>query len=248
LNDDSYLQIAKKNADFLLTNLQSDDRLMRTWKDGQAKLDAYIEDHANLADGLLELYQADGDIVYLNEAKRLTDIMIAEFWDKENGGFYFTSHDHESLIVRNKDFTDNATPSGNSVAADVLLMIARITSDESYERYATRILSIAAKQARRYPQGFGRALSAMEFTFAPVKEIVIFEDKNKALANTVNELYLPNKIMINVTSDHSKAAGLPLVEGRSSIDGMPTAYVCEDMVCQRPVTEAEELRKMLSAR
>ena len=154
---DTYLNIARHNADFLLTNVQKAGRLQRTWKDGKAKLDAYIEDYSNLADGLLELYQAGGDSRYLLEANRLADIMIDEFWDKENGGFYFTSHDHESLIIRNKDFTDNATPSGNSVAADVLLKLSKITGEESYERYATKVLAVSAKQARRYPQGFGRA-------------------------------------------------------------------------------------------
>src|SRR4029077_6925726 len=113
LQNDDYLAIAKRNADFLLTELRLDGRLLRTWKDGQAKLKAYIEDYANLADGLLELFQISGEMRYLDEARSLAETMIDEFWDKENGGFYFTSNDHETLIVRNKDFTDNATPSGN---------------------------------------------------------------------------------------------------------------------------------------
>ena len=246
LSSKSYLRIAKKNADFLLANLQIDGRLKRTWKDGQAKLDAYIEDHANLADGLLELYQAGGGIEYLNEAKRLSDIMIDQFWDKETGGFYFTSHEHESLIVRNKDFTDNATPSGNSTAADVLLRLSKLTGDESYARYSTKVLAIAAKQARRYPQGFGRALSAMEFSLGPTKEIVIFDDRNGEFLTSIYDQYLPNKVVVNTSSDVSANSGLPLLEGRTSIDGKPTAYVCENMICQRPVTDVAQLKVALS--
>jgi uncharacterized protein YyaL (SSP411 family) len=246
LGNETYLTIAKRNADFLLANLELDGRLLRTWKAGRAKLDAYIEDYANVADGLLELYQAGGGTDYLREARRLADIMIDEFWDKENGGFYFTSHDHESLIVRNKDFTDNATPSGNSAAADVLLKLSKITSDEKYSRFATKILAIAAKQAARYPQGFGRALSAMEFAIAPTKEIVIFGDDERRLLTTAYTRYLPNKVVVSGNTDDVESTNIPLLQGRASIDCQPTAYVCEEMVCKRPVTSEIELSEILS--
>jgi len=127
---DDYLDIAKQNAAFISTELQNDGRLLRTWKQGTAKLNGYIEDYANVADGLIVLYQVSGEVEYLAEAKRLADLMITEFWDQENGGFFFTSNDHEELIVRNKDFFDNATPSGNSVAADVLLRLTKLTAEE----------------------------------------------------------------------------------------------------------------------
>ena len=244
LRNDTYLEIARQNADFLLTNLQRDGRLLRTWKDGEAKLDAYIEDYANLADGLLELCQAGGDSKYLLEARRLADVMINEFWDKENGGFYFTSHDHESLIIRNKDFTDNATPSGNSVAADVLLKLSKITGEGSYERYATKVLAVSANQAKRYPQGFGRALSAMEFALSSTKEIVIFADNDGELLSVVYDEYLPNKVVVSGETGEQQT-NIPLLDGRTAIDGKPTVYVCENMVCQRPVTDVADLRNVL---
>jgi uncharacterized protein YyaL (SSP411 family) len=246
LQDNEYLTVARNGADFLLAELQRDGRLLRTWKDGRSKLDAYVEDYANLADGLLELYQASGEARYLNESKRLTDVMIDEFWDKENGGFFFTSHDHESLIVRNKDLTDNATPSGNSAASDVLLKLSKIISDESYERFATKILSISAKQAERYPQGFGRALSVMEFSIAPTKEIVIVADDEGKLMANVYDQYLPNKVVVNGRTQGGHSQSLPLLDGRTAIDGKPTVYVCEEMVCQKPVTEEAELKEILS--
>jgi uncharacterized protein YyaL (SSP411 family) len=246
LDNKEYLSVAKQNAEFLLKDLRKNGRLLRTWKDGRAKLDAYIEDYANLADGLLELFQVSGDMTYLDEARALADTMIQQFWDEENGGFYFTSNDHEELIVRNKDVTDNATPSGNSVAADVLLKLSKITGQDSYERYATKVLSIAAAQAGRYPQGFGRALSAMEFALQPTKEIVLIGDLEGTLAREVWDTYLPFKVVVSTESPQSTAA-IPLLQERGLVDSRPTAYVCENMVCQRPVTEAEDLRKLLSS-
>ena len=239
-----YLDIARRNADFILTNLQENGRLLRTWKEGKAKLNAYIEDYANFADGLIELFQASGEAKYLNEAKRLADVMIEQFWDEENGGFYFTSDDHEELIVRNKYFFDNATPSGNSVAADVLLKLSKLLGGEEYDRYAAAILRLISPQATRYPSGFGRALSVMEFYLGDPSEIVIVGSKNDELARVVWEQYLPNKVVMMI-GDASEDLGSPLAEGRKMIDGKPTAYVCKNFVCSRPVTEASELKEQL---
>src|SRR5690606_25335546 len=143
LQSDEYLAAAKRNADFLLAELTEDDgdaiRVLRTWKGGTAKLNGYLEDYANLADGLIELYQACGEEKYLTAAKRLAEAMITEFWDAESGGFYFTSNTHEELLVRNKDMVDNAAPSGNSAAADVLLRLAKIYGDERFARFAVTV-------------------------------------------------------------------------------------------------------------
>lgn len=240
---------------------------MRTWKDGRAKLNGYIEDYANFADGLIELYQVSGEAKYLHAARELADAMIVEFWDVENGGFFFTSNDHEKLIVRNKDFVDNATPSGNSVAADVLLRLAKfyggaeVESPESnvqgqssskndlalgtldigparrYERFAVTTLRLAAQQIRRYPNGFGRALAAIEFLIGDVKEIAIVGERGSEVEREVWNDYRPLKVV---------AAGgdAPLLEGREAVDGKATVYVCENFVCQRPVTEVEDLREL----
>lgn len=275
LGSDDYLKIAKRNADFLLENLLgkrgSDDSnleekrttpsaeaaaippktggepgvLLRTWKDGRAKLNGYIEDHANFADGLIELYQVSGNMKYLLEAKRLADTMITEFWDEENGGFFFTSNDHEELIVRNKDFYDNATPAGNSVAADVLLKLAKLFGEEKYERFAATVLRLVAPQISRHPQGFGRALAAMEFYLAPVKEVVILGEKSNELEHEVFGEFLPNKIVVLSTDAEAAGGSIPLLADKEMIDGKVTAYVCENFVCQRPVTSVEELREQL---
>ena len=240
-----YLDIAKQNAEFLLTELQRDGCLLRTWKNGTAKLNAYLEDYANVADGLIELYQASGEIRYLTEAKRLADLMIDEFWDEENGGFYFTANEHEELIVRNKDYYHNATPSGNSVAADVLLNLSKFFADEKYERFAATVLRLVATQISRYPQGFGRALSALEFHLNPAKEIVIVGDVGNDLARAAGQSYVPKAILVRSNDPEAESETLPLLKDRGQVDGKATAYVCENFVCQRPVTTVEEFLKQI---
>jgi len=245
LGREDLLDVARNNADFILENMQKDGRLLRTWKDGRVKLNAYLEDYANFSDGLIELYQASGQIKYLEEAKRLADTMITEFWDEENGAFYFTSNDHEELIVRTKDFTDNASPSGNSAAADVLLKLAKLLGDERYERFGVTVLRLTAPQMKRYLQGFGKALGAMEFYLGQTKEIVIIGERGNELERTVFSEFMPNNVVV-LSEDPAGEAGLvPLLAERGMIEDRPTAYVCEDFVCQRPVTEIDELRKQI---
>ncbi|MEQ1764036.1 MAG: thioredoxin domain-containing protein [Pyrinomonadaceae bacterium] len=255
LDEPQYLEVAKANADFLLREMVVHDdtpqaalqagtpavqsfRVLRTWKDGKAKLNGYIEDYANLADGLIELYQVSGEAKYLHSARELADAMITEFWDEENGGFFFTSNDHEELIVRNKEFSDNATPSGNSVAADVLLKLSKLYGEEKYERFATTVLRLAASQIRRFPSGFGRTLGAIEFRLADVKEIAIVGGERSEVEREVWSEYRPFKVV-------ASGGDVPLLDGRDAIDGKPTVYVCENFVCQRPVAVVEELRELL---
>jgi uncharacterized protein YyaL (SSP411 family) len=193
LDREDLLDTARRNADFVLENLQKDGRLLRTWKDGEAKLNAYLEDYANFADGLLELYQASGETRYLKEAKRLADVMVTEFWDEERGGFFFTSNDHEELLVRTKDYT----------------------------------------------------LSAIEFYMSKVKEIVIIGKKGSDLEKEIFRVFLPSKVVVLSENAQADAEFIPLLRDRGTIDGKPTAYVCEDFVCQRPVTTADELKGQL---
>ena len=255
LGDDKYLEIARRNADFLLANMierqavegtAHTTRLLRTWKDGKAKLNGYIEDYANLADGLIELYQVSGQVRYLTEARALAETMLSEFWDAEDGGFYFTSTDHEVLIVRNKDFFDNATPSGNSVATDVLFKLAKFYGEERFEMHANTALRAAANQIRRYPQGFGRALSAAEFGLSAVQEVVIVGERGNDLERAVWSEFRPFKV-VAIASALADYIEPPLIEGREMIDEKPTAYVCENFVCQLPVTKAKEMAELLDA-
>ena len=245
LGNAEFLEVAKSNAEFILNEMQSDGRLRRTWKDGRAKVNGYLEDHANVADAFIVLYQVSGEMKYLAEARRLADLMITEFWDEDSGGFFFTSNDHEELVVRNKDFYDNATPSGNSVAADVLLRLAKLTGDERYERFAVTTLRLAASQIRRHPQGFGRALSALEFHLGESREIAILGPRNSEIEREVFRRYLPDSVVAVSENIEADAVAVPLLRNRTAIDGKATAYVCKDLVCERPVTEIADLKRLI---
>jgi len=176
LGEATFFQRAIDAADFILKNMRADGLLLRSFKDGKAKLNAYLEDYADFANSLVTLYERTGQRRWLDEALSIVNLMIEEFWDDNEGGFFFTGKSHESLIVRNKDFLDNATPSGNSVAATVLLRLSALTGNEAYRRKAVTIFRLLASQIRRYPSAFGRLLCALDFHLSPPKEVVIIGD------------------------------------------------------------------------
>jgi len=243
--NETYLQIARRNAAFIRTQMLKDGRLLRTWKNGVAKLNGYLEDYANVADGLIVLYQATGDIEFLVSARKLAETMIGEFWDVENGGFFFTSNDHEELIMRNKDYFDNATPSGNSTAADVLLRLSRLVGDDRFERFAATVLRISAGQLRRHPQGFGRALSALDFSLGQSREIVVTGPVGNDLGLAISRLYLPDAVIVRSAQPEAESKMIPLLKDKAIIGASATVFVCENFVCQKPVTNRADLNDAL---
>lgn len=247
-----YLDAAEKNAVFVLENLKRDGLLLRTYKDNQSKLNGYLDDYAFYIDGLTTLYQATGKLRWLEEARTLAERMIEEFWDNEDGGFFYTGKSHEELIVRSKDYFDNATPSGNSVAAEVLLHMAALTANEDYSRKAVTIFRLLRAPLTRYASAFGRLLGALDFYLSTPKEIAIIGEhesqETRALLREVWTRYLPNKIVAQTSVDDKRAVEIvPLLRERTMIDGRATAYVCEHYTCQQPVTSAAELAKQLSS-
>ena len=245
LNRPDYTRAARRNAEFVLSNLREDGRLLRTWKDGRAKFNGYLEDYAFLAEGLLTLFETTGESRWLTEALALADRMIDEFWDNEGGGFFFTGKSHENLIVRSKDYFDNATPSGNSVAAMVLLRLATLTGRENYRNLAMAVLREVGDQVRRYPSGFGYALSAADFLLSTPKEVAIVgrdeADVRPMLAETWRR-YVPNKV---VAAGFVDLGITPLLANRPLVNGLATAYVCEHFTCKQPVTDVSELATQL---
>jgi uncharacterized protein len=246
-----YLDTAKKNATFVLGNLEREGLLLRTFKDGQAKLNGYLEDYAFYSDALLSLYESTGELRWLKESLRLTDKMLSEFWDEQEGGLFFTGKSHEQLIVRTKDYFDNATPSGNSVAADLLLRLGLLTDNENYKRRAVTILRLVAETARRFPAGFGRALCALDFHLGRPKEIALIGDPGTneyvSLVREVWRGFLPNKVLAQSSPDNPEALEiLPLLRDRPQIEGKPTAYVCENYTCKQPVSTPNDLANQLT--
>ena len=251
LQHTDYLQIASKNAEFLLKELRADGRLLRTHKDGRSHLNGFLEDYTFLADGLLALYEASYQTRWFIEARKLMDEAIALFADEQNGGFFDTGSDHEALISRPKDIMDNATPAGNSVATDVLLRLAAFTGEESYYRQrADDYLSPIADVMVQHPQAFGHALGALDFALSAVKEFAIMgnpsEANSRLLLAVINKRYLPNSVLACADPADSRAIqALPLLADRPLKEGKATAYVCQNFACLAPVNMAEELERLL---
>ena len=250
LDESKYLRVAESNARFLLEHMHDGPLLLRTFGNGQAKLNGYLEDYACLIDGLTCLYEATGSCQWIRGAMSLADTMIDQFWDEDAGGFYFTGKDHERLIVRSKEFFDNATPSGNSLGALVLLRLALLTGNQDYHRRATSILRLLANQIRRYPSAFGLALCALDFYLDAPLEIAVVgsasDSRFKEMIRTVWQSYLPNKVLAQGTDETSDAAAfIPLLKDRTTFSNQPTAFVCQNYTCQSPVHTAAELNKQL---
>jgi hypothetical protein len=250
-----YLEAARRNADFLLTNLRrtEDGRLLRSWKDGRATLNGYLEDYAQLADGLLALSTADADPRWLGEALALADALLELFWDDANTTFYDTAHDHETLVTRPRDFGDNATPAGSSVAAEVLLRLAALTGNDIYRTRAEQTLASMTELMGRAPTGFGRLLCAADLALARVREVALVgdvqRDDMRDLLGVLHQSYWPHTVVaIKPTGNGATPPDLPLLQGRDQVEGKATAYVCENFACKLPVTDAASLRQQLEAR
>ena len=239
---------AERCAGFLLRELRPAGRLLRAWKDGRARHLAYLEDYALIVNGLLSLHAATFSHRWLREAQTLTDEMLALFWDDEADAFYDVGADHERLIVRPRDLTDNATPSGGSAAAEALLRMAALTGDAALEGQADRLLGSVAPLAARYPLGFGNWLRVMERRLAPPLEVVVAGDPQaegtRALLAPLRGR-LPSFAFVGVAPGEPDPFPTPLLEGRSDASA-PTAYVCRKFVCGLPATDPAALAAQLS--
>ena len=246
-----YTEAARKNASFVLSNLTRDGLLLRTFKDGVAKFNAYLEDYAFFIEGLVTLYETTGEFRWVKEAIALADRMIEEFWDEAGAGFFFTGKSHENLIVRSKDYFDNAIPAGNSVAAHALLRLAILTNNQRYRELAEAVFGEMADSARRYPSGFGYALSAIDFLLSRPKEIAIVgkdEADLKPLLQEAWRKYLPNKVVApGFVDDREAAAAMPLLQNRPLLGGRAAAYVCQNYTCKQPVDSAAALAAQLES-
>jgi uncharacterized protein YyaL (SSP411 family) len=241
LEREDYLDAARGCAAFLLDSMRGDDgRLLRTWKDGAAKLNGYLEDHAYMVEALISLYEATFEPRWFASARELADFTIAHFADEQNGGFFETADYHERLVARRKDLEDNPIPAGNSSAAYGLLRLAALTGEHDYEERAVAVFRLLHKVAFRHPQAFAHLLQAMDFHFASVKEVALAGDDVRPLERAVRSRFRPHLVLAGGAPD-----GVPLLEGRTPVDGRAAAYVCERFTCKRPVTEPEELERLL---
>ncbi len=242
-----YRAAAEAAANAVLAGLlMPDGRLRRSWKDGRASADGVLEDHAYLADGLVSLYEATFEERWYREAVSLVEVILGHFADPA-GGFFDTADDGETLIVRPKDIQDNATPSGGSMTATVLLRLAALTGDDRYRVAADGALGTAGPFLARYPTGFAQWLCALELAHATVTEVAIVGDAadegTRRLLDVARRGYHPMRVLaLSATPD---ASAVPLLHHRFELHGRPTAFVCRHFACRQPVHEPEALEALL---
>jgi uncharacterized protein len=240
---DDYLAAAGECADFVLDALRdADGRLLRTYKDGDARLNAYLEDHAFLLEALLTLYESSFERRWFEAAQALAETTIARFGDPERGGFFSTSADHEQLIARRKEIGDHPIPSGNSSAALGLLRLAALTGEREYERQAEGVFALFAKTATQHPESFAHLLRALDFHLSPTREVALVGDDLAELATVARSAFRPHLVLAGGPQGEEAP---PLLQGRTTVDGKPAAYVCESFTCRLPTTEPSRLQEEL---
>ncbi len=238
-----YRRTAERNAAFLLDALSTaDGRLWRSWKDGQARISGFLEDYANLSEGLLALYQTTFAPRWYHAAHRLVETILAHF--ATDAGFYDTADDAEALVVRPRSTQDNATPSGNAMAATVLLKLARLSGEPRYAEIAQRSLDAIGDIAGQHPLSFAQWLIALESAQATPTEVAVVGEvqaaDTQALLRALGDGYHPHRLIAVGTDDT-----LPLLRHRPMLDGQATAYVCVGGTCKPAITQAEALKQLL---
>jgi uncharacterized protein YyaL (SSP411 family) len=237
LERDDYLAAARDLGEFLLGPLSTEEgRLHRTFRAGQAKGTGYLEDYADVANGLYELHVATGELRWLEEANRLARLAVELFADEERGGFFQTPVDGEALVVRRKDLDDHPAPSGNSMLAYVLLRLARIYGDDELERRAVSLFQLIPGALVHAPSSFGWTLVALDLHLSPRRELAIVGPPDANVARAALARWDPSAVVA-----FGPAEGVPLLDGKTLVDGKPAVYVCERFACQAPVTDAAEL-------
>ncbi|HEX9121835.1 MAG TPA: thioredoxin domain-containing protein, partial [Actinomycetota bacterium] len=252
-DDQALIDAAVRAAEFVLSHLRDETgRLLRSWRNGRAGGLAYADDHALLAEACLTLYETTFELRWFEEARALTDELLRLFHDDERGGFFQTGSDAEALVIRPKELYDNATPGGNSAAADVLLRMAHLTGEPGYERAAASSLRLVQQGMGTAPTGFGQALSALDLYLSGAREVAVIGDpsspQTRALTDEVTtRRFLPNHVLaVAAPDDETSRAAVPLLHDRELVDGKPTAYVCERFACKLPVTDPEALVAQLT--
>jgi uncharacterized protein YyaL (SSP411 family) len=253
LRDERYLHAAEKAAAFLLDRLRTGDgRLLHTYKDGRARLNGYLDDYANLIDGLTRLYEASGTPRWVEAALDLARVMVEEFADPEAGGFFYTGASHEALIARQKDAYDNATPSASAMAATALLRLGALTGRADLTGAGRATLRSVQLVLEKAPSAAGQSLIALDFDLAPDREFALISgDDPGEFRKSIEAVYarfLPHKVVAPATPSQATALAetVPLLADRPARDGRTTTYICERFTCQAPVVGLEALEAALA--
>jgi hypothetical protein len=245
----SFLAAANRTIELIFTKLFSGGLLLHTYKDGKAKQLGFLDDYAFLAVGLLDFYEATLDHSALERALELTEIMVREFWDSSEGGFFYTGNSHEQLVSRTKPVFDASVPSGNAKATELLLRVYHLTATEGFLDKAETVLRSYSHLMQSQPFGFAHMLCALDFYLQKPREIVLVgkpeDSRITELLAVIHSIYLPNMTLQLVGPDEPLGEVSPLLAGKTQIDDAATAYVCHNYTCSAPVTRPEQLRSLL---
>ncbi len=248
-----YAQQAQRAAEFIFENVWSDGRLYRSYRDDIVRSLGFLDDYAFLISGLLDLFEATNDPRWLESAIVLQGVLDETFWDNENGGYFFTSSEHETLLAREKPDYDGAEPAGNSVAAENLLRLAEFTTEHSYRERAEGIFRAFSFNLRRAPQALPRMLGALDYYLDTPWELVFVSPPEggdiEPFLQQLRGTFLPNRAMVHVTEGEAQAAvgqNVPLVQLKTALGGQTTAYVCQAGVCQRPTSDPVQFAEQIA--
>jgi len=252
LEEEKYIEAARRSAEFILSTLHKNGRLMRYSRDGQVVQKAFLDDYAFTAMGMLDLYEATFDVKWLIEAKSLSNQMIDLFTDTERGGFFLAGKDSEKLIARTKPGSDGAIPSGNSVAAVLLLKLGRLTMDQHFTELGGKVLETFSQQLEQSPAYSSAMLRALDFRLGPTQEIIIAGNADapdvKQMLKLIHGTFLPNAVVLLHEPDKADSAlynTVPFIKNQTAIEGKATAYVCENYVCKKPVNNVSEFENII---
>jgi len=253
MGNKSYVDAAKRAAGFIMETLKKNGpRLFRRYRDGDAAYSGYLDDYANFVWGLIELYEATFDIVYLEEALTINHAMIDLFWDENHEGFFYSGRDNEVLIKKSKEIYDGAIPSSNSVALLNVIRLGHITGEANLKKKTEQITGAFANRIKAYPSAYTQFLAALDFLIGPSKEIVVVESRNGGsygpLVEAIRKQFVPNKVLLSRPADASRdriADLVPFITGLLTDGDRPAVLICEKQSCQETITEVEELRAAL---
>lgn len=254
LNEPKYTLAAMRAADFILNTLRlKDGSLLKRFRDGEAAISGHLDDYACFVWGLIDLYEASFEVKYLRAAVDLNKLMIVDFWDEKDGGFFFNGRKNEQLIAQTKEIYDGAMPSGNSVALLNNLRLSRITGNPDLERISEQIIRAFAETVNNYPSGYTQFLSALDFALGPSKEIVIAGEPNaddtKEILKEIRKRFMPGKVVIlHSEKDVFIEEIATFTRGQNSINGKATAYICENFTCKAPANDMNHILKLLDER
>jgi len=245
--ENQYLSAAEKCISFIEKNLIKDGILLRTYKNNTSKIQAYLEDYAYFASALVDVFEINPESKYLESAKKLGNYLIEHFWDSEKNSFFMTADNHEKLIIRPKNNYDLSLPSGNSVAASMLLRLFHLTQEKKFLEISVKIMENQAQMAAENPFGFGNLLNAIFMYLQKPMEITLLNTKNKEILNSLTKRFLPESILVTV-NDQSQLNNLskyPFFEGKKFKNEKTTVFICKDFVCSLPLVSISDIEAQL---